>query len=46
MHIFPVTALQGWLTILLINSMNEIIYKNVQSLKIWKDKIQIIKSSC
>lgn len=42
MHILPVTALQGSSTTSLINS----IYKNVQRLKIWKDKIQIIKSSC
>lgn len=42
MHIPPVTALQGWSTTPLINT----IYKNVQRLKLWKDKIQIIKNSC
>lgn len=42
MHIFPVTALQGWSTTSLINSID----KNVQRLKIWKNKIQITKSSC
>lgn len=42
MHILPVTALQGWSTTSFINS----IYENVQKFKIWKDKIQIIKSSC
>lgn len=40
MHIPPVTALQGWSTTSLINT----IYKNVQRLKLWKDKIQIMNS--
>lgn len=32
MHIFPVTALQGW-TISLFNTMNDISYKKVQRSK-------------